>query len=101
VEIWRQALSVEDVSVEDNFFDLGGHSLLLVQIHRKLRETFGEKVTIVDLFKYTTISLLADFLSQSDQETAVSERQDREAKLREAKGRLQRQLELKRRATKG
>src|SRR5262249_46446453 len=56
--IWREVLRVERVGVDDNFFDLGGHSLLLVRVSRKLQETFNQEVTVLDLFKYPTISAL-------------------------------------------
>lgn len=54
--IWREVLGVERVGVEDNFFDLGGHSLLVVQVHERLRATFGVDLPLTDLFKYTTVA---------------------------------------------
>jgi amino acid adenylation domain-containing protein len=57
--IWQEALGREKVGIDDNFFDLGGHSLLIVRIHYKLRERFKKDVPIVDLFKYPTVRLLA------------------------------------------
>ncbi|MFG6101397.1 amino acid adenylation domain-containing protein [Leptothoe sp. EHU-05/26/07-4] len=62
--IWQEMLQVEKVGVNDNFFELGGHSLLVVQVHSKLQSTFNQDVSITDLFKYPTISTLADYLSQ-------------------------------------
>jgi amino acid adenylation domain-containing protein len=60
--IWREALGVERVGVEDNFFDLGGHSLLLARVHRRIEEALGRELSLVDLFKYPTVAALARFL---------------------------------------
>jgi amino acid adenylation domain-containing protein len=56
--IWRQVLERPAVGRHDSFFDLGGHSLLLVDVHGKLRERFPE-LQILDLFRYPTVAALA------------------------------------------
>jgi aryl carrier-like protein len=61
--LWRSTLGVERVGVEDNFFDLGGHSVLAVRIHRRLRELTAQPVTLTDLFRFPTIRSLARFLT--------------------------------------
>ncbi len=61
--IWQEVLGVEKVGVDDNFFDLGGHSLLLVQLHGRLAARLGIDVTVMDLFRYPTIGSFARFLS--------------------------------------
>jgi amino acid adenylation domain-containing protein len=68
--VWAQALGLEQVGLHDNFFDLGGHSLLMVQVHSKLQERLGRGLAMVELFQYPTVSTLARHLSVS-----VSERQ--------------------------
>ena len=40
-EIWQNVLGVQRIGIHDNFFDLGGHSLLMLQVHHKLRERFA------------------------------------------------------------
>jgi len=45
--------------VEDNFFDLGGHSLLIVRLHRRMREIVPQDVPLTDLFRFPTIRSLA------------------------------------------
>ncbi|MBV9790209.1 MAG: acyltransferase domain-containing protein, partial [Chloroflexi bacterium] len=62
--IWQELLGSERVGVHDNFFDLGGHSLLTAQVHSRLRATLGREISIVDLFKYPTIAALAQYLGQ-------------------------------------
>jgi amino acid adenylation domain-containing protein len=59
--VWRDVLQVERVGLEDSFFDLGGHSLLLAQVHARLEE-LGHRVTVVDLFRHPTVRALARFL---------------------------------------
>jgi amino acid adenylation domain-containing protein len=69
-EVWCGALQVDKLGVHDNFFDLGGHSLLMVKVHRRLVEVLGREIEVLDLFRFPTVSTLARFLS-SESETAV------------------------------
>ncbi|QMS92029.1 amino acid adenylation domain-containing protein [Nostoc edaphicum CCNP1411] len=66
--IWQNVLHVERVGIHDNFFDLGGHSLLVGQVHSQLREKLNRDLSVVEIFQYPTISLLAKHLSQEQQE---------------------------------
>ncbi|MFM7450649.1 MAG: non-ribosomal peptide synthetase, partial [Leptolyngbyaceae cyanobacterium] len=59
--VWRQMLRCSEVSIHDNFFDVGGHSLLVVQIHHQLSSAYPF-LTIVDLFTYPTIHSLANYV---------------------------------------
>ncbi|HVR95935.1 MAG TPA: condensation domain-containing protein, partial [Thermoanaerobaculia bacterium] len=63
-EVWRQVLGLERVGIHDNFFDLGGHSLLMVNVHARLRETVAPDLDMVDLFRYPTIHALAAHVSR-------------------------------------
>jgi natural product biosynthesis luciferase-like monooxygenase protein len=60
--IWQRALGVDKIGLRDNFFDIGGHSLLVLQVLKELREQTGKTIQIVDLFRHTTIESLARFL---------------------------------------
>ncbi|MHC4617196.1 MAG: non-ribosomal peptide synthetase [Planctomycetota bacterium] len=62
-EVWQSLLPVEQVGLHDNFFDLGGHSLLLTRAHSKLVGLLAQDVSIVDLFQFPTVSSLAHYLS--------------------------------------
>jgi aryl carrier-like protein len=64
VQLWSEVLRIEKVGVQDNFFDLGGHSILMIQMRSRLREVFGQELMMADLFKYPTISMLAQYLEQ-------------------------------------
>src|SRR5205085_8199466 len=61
--VWREALGLERVGIHDNFFDLGGHSLLLVRVSRRLQEAFGREVPVMELFRHPTISALVRYLA--------------------------------------
>ena len=68
--IWHEVLGIEKIGIHDNFFDLGGQSILLVKVHHKIREAFQHELTLVELFKYPTIYLLAEQLKR-EPEAAV------------------------------
>ncbi len=57
--LWAGALGRESVGVEDNFFDLGGHSLKLGQVHAGIRTRFPAAPGLLELFQYPTIRGLA------------------------------------------
>jgi amino acid adenylation domain-containing protein len=61
--IWRRVLRLERVGLNDNFFDIGGHSLLVMQVHAALQREFGIKLAVVDLFQRTTVAAQADLVS--------------------------------------
>jgi acyl carrier protein len=58
-EIWREVLGVEEVGVEDDFFDLGGHSLLLLRMADRVRSAAGRELPLADLFACRTVASLA------------------------------------------
>ena len=70
--IWQELLKVDKVGVNDNFFGLGGHSLLLVHAQGKVTEALKVKVSMVEMFKYPTVSALAEFLSEQGNTTAAA-----------------------------
>ena len=70
--IWHKALNVEKVGIHDNFFELGGHSLLIVQIHSQLCEIFKTDLSMLDMFRYPTISSLVEYFSQANKKISSS-----------------------------
>lgn len=85
--VWKEVLGVDTVGVHDNFFDLGGHSLLMVRTHGRLSEVLGGNLSIVDLLKYPTVASLATFVSSETQplpSPAYPAFDDRVSKQREA-----------------
>jgi amino acid adenylation domain-containing protein len=61
--IWRRTLRIDRIGMHDNFFDLGGHSLLLASVREELQEEEGHEIRMVDLFRFPTIGSLARFLN--------------------------------------
>ncbi|HEX8337891.1 MAG TPA: amino acid adenylation domain-containing protein, partial [Pyrinomonadaceae bacterium] len=57
--VWAAVLGADRVGAYDNFFDLGGHSLLVVEVQRRLREELGREVSVVEMFQFPTVSALA------------------------------------------
>jgi amino acid adenylation domain-containing protein len=96
--IWQDALKLEKVGLNDNFFDIGGHSLLLLQVHSQIREVLERELAIVDMFKYPTISSLAAYLAGPEQPASSDEEAEQVLKLEHGKGRLQYQLRLRQQA---
>ncbi|MDF5729623.1 MAG: amino acid adenylation domain-containing protein [Rhizonema sp. PD38] len=70
--IWQEVLHVDKLGINDNFFEIGGHSLLMVKIHSRLREIFKADVSILEMFRYPTISSLAQYLSALQKQTTSS-----------------------------
>src|SRR6185436_15252065 len=62
--VWREVLGVEEIGADDNFFDAGGHSLLLVRLHSRLEEALGRTFPLIDLFGSPTIRSQAEHLGR-------------------------------------
>jgi aryl carrier-like protein len=65
LRIWQDALGVAEIGVEDNFFELGGDSVLIVRMHKQLKALYGERISVVDLFRYPKIAALAAYLADT------------------------------------
>ncbi|MDH6168360.1 amino acid adenylation domain-containing protein [Variovorax boronicumulans] len=68
--IWSEVLQAEQVGLHDNFFDLGGHSLLLIRAHRLLEDRLQVALPLVNLFKYPTVDSLAQWIEQGGAKAA-------------------------------
>jgi len=70
--IWCALFQVSQVNLDSNFFDLGGHSLLLVEMHKRLERALQRRLPLVELFQHTTVRSLAQYLSnESDTKADV------------------------------
>jgi amino acid adenylation domain-containing protein len=92
--VWQELLGVEEVGAEDNFFDLGGHSLLLIRLQARLAEELGREVPVVELFQYPTVRSLAARLQGAADGGAVDEGEERGGARQAA---LARRMEARRR----
>lgn len=91
--IWQDALQVDNVGMNDNYFDLGGHSLLMIQVHARLQQVLTREISLVDLFDHPNINSLARYLSlHEEQEPLTSELDAELERLTESKDRLRKQL---------
>jgi non-ribosomal peptide synthetase component F len=90
-QVWQRVLNVPRVGLDDNFFDLGGDSLLLVSVHSNLQKTLQRTIQVTDLFEFTTIRKLARHLDPDNSaEPAFSDSQQRAQRQREAFAKLRR-----------
>jgi acyl carrier protein len=64
--IWKDVLKSASISMDDNFFDIGGHSLLMVQVHERLQRSLQRTFPLITLLQYPTIRSLSSFLESSD-----------------------------------
>ncbi|WP_016949098.1 SDR family NAD(P)-dependent oxidoreductase [Anabaena sp. PCC 7108] len=65
-EIFQKVLGLEKVGIHDNFFSLGGHSVLAAQIVSQIQETFGCDLALWVLFQSSTIAELAQVIEKPD-----------------------------------
>jgi amino acid adenylation domain-containing protein len=72
-EVWGELLQVNSIGRHDNFFDLGGQSMLMVQAQVRLQEQLGRELNIVDLFQFPTIATLAQHLEHQNQQASATE----------------------------
>jgi acyl carrier protein len=96
-ETWAEVLGVARCGVHDNFFDLGGHSLMATQLISRLAPRFGVEIPLGELFDRPTIAALADLI---DARRAAQEAADVEAE-RELLDRLEHMSEAEARALLG
>jgi len=71
-ELWAGVLGVEQVGPEDNFFDIGGHSMQAVQLLAEIEEQWGEKLPLKSLLYYPTVRQLVGALERPTQRNGSS-----------------------------
>jgi amino acid adenylation domain-containing protein len=70
--VWQEVLGMDQVDVDDNFFDLGGHSLLVARVRFNLRQQLQKEIALVDFFSYPTVRLLAQKLEHGGEGVDVA-----------------------------
>jgi amino acid adenylation domain-containing protein len=93
VEIWKQALQTRRVGINDNFFDLGGNSLKIIEVRSTIQQEFNVDIPVVKMFRFPTVRTLVEYLHQEEQ--AV---RDREQELKQ--GKMDRKNLLRRRTAR-
>jgi len=64
--IWKEVLEADKIGIHDNFFEIGGNSLKILQVNQKLKEAFKKEIPVVKLFRYTTVSAIARSLAEQE-----------------------------------
>jgi acyl carrier protein len=72
-KIWREILGIGEVGVDQNFFDLGGHSISATLVAARLRREFGIELPLRDIFVYPTIAQLAEIVVERQLASADSD----------------------------
>jgi amino acid adenylation domain-containing protein len=86
---WQEVLGLEKVGVHDNFFDLGGNSLLLAQLHERLKAELRKEFPFVEMFHHPTVDALVRYLFPSTgAPAAVEPESNRVESLRAGRDRL-------------
>ena len=70
--VWREVLRLPAAGMDASFFDLGGDSLQLIEVHARLRRLLAQKFEITDLFQYPTVASLAAHLAAGGQSSTVA-----------------------------
>jgi amino acid adenylation domain-containing protein len=83
-DLWKTALRQDQVSVNDNFFDLGADSLMLTSVHRRLQSELKREIPITELFQFPTIRSLAGRLGENREENGLSDKTQARAQLQRA-----------------
>jgi amino acid adenylation domain-containing protein len=82
--LWKTALRQDQVSVNDNFFDLGADSLMLTTVHRRLQTELKREIPITELFQFPTIRSLAERLGQKGDDAGLGDKVQSRAQLQRA-----------------
>jgi len=85
--VWKDALGVDRVGLNENFFDLGAHSLMVAEVHIQLQQLLGRELSLVDLFQFPTVTALANHLNGEEAAPRVSSRAERRLAARQQRER--------------
>jgi len=94
--VWQQVLGLEKVGINDNFFDVGGDSLLIAKAFNELNNTLPNEtkdISFIEMYKYTTIASLAKYLERRGSNAVDLPRNKQETKSEFRKRHLQRRLD--------
>lgn len=74
VEVWENVLGIDKVGIHDNFFDLGGHSLLIMKVLAKMQLKYP--IGVQDFFDYQTVAELTQIISERMEDVDVTRQGD-------------------------
>ena len=99
VGIWAELLNHENIGIHDNFFEVGGNSLLVVKLQSELRSVLGKEIPVTKLFQYTTIHALAQHLGEDASAEQVIQNKAAKRHGRRGSAKQRKQSRQKHRAT--
>jgi len=62
-ELWKDLLNISNISITDNFFDIGGNSLLAIRLITKIQDSLGINLDVVKVMEFPNIKVFANYLS--------------------------------------
>jgi acyl carrier protein len=77
---------VDHVGLDQNFFDLGAHSLMVAEVHIQLQQALGREISLVDLFQFPTVGALASHMGGVDDMPGTMNRAERRLAARKQRG---------------
>jgi amino acid adenylation domain-containing protein len=93
--IWKQVLGTGEPSILQNFFDAGGNSLKMIQVHQAIAQVLGRQLPVAALFEHTTIRALASYLDTLEKPAGAPPPINRSATIQEGRARLGRRIHRK------
>jgi acyl transferase domain-containing protein/acyl carrier protein len=87
--IWQNLLGIEQVGINDDFFELGGDSLNVVQLNNQLKKTFNMDIPVAVMFRHQNIRAFTQYLQEEDAgHPASAQEEDRSEEIEKSKDRL-------------
>jgi polyketide synthase PksJ len=95
-EIWQKLLGIEPVGINDDFFELGGDSLNVVQLNNELKKAFDRDIPVAMMFRYQNIRAFTQYLQQEEADGNVTPpEEDRSGEITKSKNRLKARMRKK------
>ncbi|QDX92246.1 amino acid adenylation domain-containing protein [Brevibacillus laterosporus] len=66
VQIWKDVLKLEEIYIQDDFFEIGGSSINMIQVANRIKQELGAEVTFADLMVYKTVLELSEYIAQKE-----------------------------------
>jgi acyl carrier protein len=70
-DVWKETLHLDKISIHDNFFDLGGDSLVIMKVMGNVGAVLKREIAVVRMYQYPTIHSLSAYLSENEDESFV------------------------------
>lgn len=71
LDLWKDLLGREQIDIYDNFFDIGGNSILVMKMHSAIEKEYPWKIQIADIFAYSSIDRISEFMLQEQSNVKV------------------------------